>query len=80
MGEMMVDSSAVGDALLALISAHYGLGTRSHKSREIMLPEGSAAGQIGFWFRLGALAVKSKRAEPGREWAGPGRTGSGLTL
>lgn len=80
MSEMMVDCSAVRDALLALISAHYGLGTHSHKSREIILLGGSAAGQIGFWFCVGALAVKSKRAGPGREWAGPGRTGWGLTL
>ncbi len=41
---------------------------------------GDAAGQIGLWFCVGALAVKSKRAGPGREWAGPGRTGWGFTL
>lgn len=74
------DASAVEDALLALILAHYVLGTHSHKSREIILLGGSAAGQIGFWFRVGALAVKSKRAGPGWEWAGPGRTGWGFTL
>ena len=52
MSEMMVDSSGVGDALLALILAHYVLGTHSHKSRDIILLRGSAV-------RLGKLASGS---------------------
>lgn len=41
---------------------------------------GTVAGQIGLWFCVGALAVKSGRAGLSREWAGPGRTGWCLTL
>lgn len=40
----MICSSAVGDALLALISAHYVLGTHSHKSREIVFLVGRECG------------------------------------
>lgn len=48
----MMCSSAVGDALLALISAHYVLGTHSHKSREIVFFGGEGV-------RLGKLASGS---------------------